>query len=322
MQEQRQFQRLVLDSPIPLELSTSAPDNSAPAQSTIVMLYDVSEGGVGILRAVPAAAKQPVSLAFTLPGTDARIEAGAETIWSSESIGRAGFRFVAMSDAARVQLREWIASRAYDTAQPPADVDESEAALPAAASQDERAATNFAESWRAEAMARHEAALPLSSAARSGRMARAAGVVLALVVLGAGSLYLGRLLGSRGRNAPAAATARAAAAPAAPALKPVAATTQPAAQPAAGNVSFPTTLAFDRPGFVVQVGAMIEQTHADHLRTSLEQKNFPAFVFRRSTTRFYRVAVGPYDDAKSAAQAQAQLKAQGFPAIVKPWTPE
>ena len=316
MQEQRQHQRLVLDSPLPLELSVPAPDNTAPApaQSATVMLYDVSEGGVGVLCAVPNAAKQPVSLAFTLPGTNARIEASAETIWSSESIGRAGFRFVAMSDAARRQLREWIASRAYDTAQPPADFPENEPALPAAASDDPQAADNFAAAWHAEAMARQEAAPPTSSAARSGRMARAAAVVLAVVVLGAGSLYLGRLLGNRGRNAQASATAQ----PAAPALKSVAATAQPAAE----NVSFPTTLAFDRPGFVVQVGAMIEQTHADRLRTSLEEKNFPAFVFRRSTARFYRVAVGPYDDAKSAAKAQAQLKSEGFPAIIKSWTPQ
>lgn len=322
MQEQRQHQRLVLDSPLALELSVPAPDNSAPAQQpAIVMLYDVSEGGAGILCAVPNAAKQPVSLAFTLPGTNARIEASAETIWSSESIGRAGFRFVAMSDAARKQLREWIAARAYDTAQAPDDAPENEAAFPAAASGDPQATGNFAAAWRAEAIARQEGALPISSAARSGRMGRAAAVVLAVVVLGAGSLYLGRLLGSRGRNAQASATARTAV-PAAPALKSVAATAQPVAQPAAENVSFPATLAFDRPGFVVQVGAMIEQAHADRLRTSLEEKNFPAFVFRRSTARFYRVAAGPYPDAKSAAKAQAQLKAQGFPAIIKPWTPQ
>jgi len=64
------------------------------------------------------------------------------------------------------------------------------------------------------------------------------------------------------------------------------------------------------------------EINADDLRRSLEQENFPAFVFRRSTGRFYRVAVGPYGDADAAARVKDKLEGLGFEAIVKRWSPE
>jgi septal ring-binding cell division protein DamX len=77
----------------------------------------------------------------------------------------------------------------------------------------------------------------------------------------------------------------------------------------------------DRPGFVLQVGAMTHKDNADRLAESLRQKSFPAFVSRRGTDRFYRVMIGPYADSESAFKVKDELRKQDFPAIRMPWNP-
>ena len=76
-----------------------------------------------------------------------------------------------------------------------------------------------------------------------------------------------------------------------------------------------------RPCFALQVGAMIQKDNADALVMSLWQKNFPAFVARRGTDRFYRVIVGPYFDVDSTLRVRGELKKQGVDAIRIPWNP-
>ena len=78
-------------------------------------------------------------------------------------------------------------------------------------------------------------------------------------------------------------------------------------------------LPLDQPGFVLQVGAMTHQENAEALAESLQQKNFPAFVSRRETDRFYRVFVGPFSDVDSTLRVKEQLKSQGFDAFRTPW---
>ena len=53
----------------------------------------------------------------------------------------------------------------------------------------------------------------------------------------------------------------------------------------------------------------------------LRQKNFPVYVVKPAADSVYRVFVGPYTDAKSAAIGQAELRDQGFESIRKPNTP-
>jgi septal ring-binding cell division protein DamX len=81
------------------------------------------------------------------------------------------------------------------------------------------------------------------------------------------------------------------------------------------------TLPLDQPGFVLQVGAMTHEENAEALAESLHQKNFPAFVSRRETDRFYRVVVGPFSDVDSTLRVREQLKKQGFDAFRTPWSP-
>jgi SPOR domain/PilZ domain len=326
IQERRQYQRLVPDSRAPIYLDEAAS----------VLLFDVSEGGVGVTCATPTRENQTISLAFDLPGMGDPIRARAETAWISglavtatadstgdstaDSIGvssndsrvRAGFRFLDLPEASRQQLREWIASRAYDTAQPPAALPEAEPASPVAAP-----------AWQDREFAGWRAALASASQARPGRLWRTVALGVAIIVLVPTCLFLGHLLGDMGQNGRIAeinAVAKAdAPAPAAgvSALKP------PVAKPsAAANLDFPALLSLDRPGFVVQTGAMTHENYADDMRASLAKHDFPAFVFRRGTGPFYRVAVGPYSDAQSAAKMQAELKRLGFDTLVKRWSPE
>jgi hypothetical protein len=76
--------------------------------------------------------------------------------------------------------------------------------------------------------------------------------------------------------------------------------------------------AFVPPGSaVLQVAAFDREADALALATSLQQRNFPAFVLEPETDRFYRVWVGPYAAVASARVAKQQLGTQGFESIIK-----
>jgi cell division protein FtsN len=68
---------------------------------------------------------------------------------------------------------------------------------------------------------------------------------------------------------------------------------------------------------MLQVAAVQRQSDAMALAQALQQKKFPAVVLTPATDRFYRVQVGPYANAKSAAAARRELQAKGFKSIVK-----
>jgi TonB family protein len=61
--------------------------------------------GIGAVRT-----GQLVDLTFKLPGTESQVEVRAEVVWSNESGKGGGLRFIALSEAARQQIREWLAS--------------------------------------------------------------------------------------------------------------------------------------------------------------------------------------------------------------------
>lgn len=86
--------------------------------------------------------------------------------------------------------------------------------------------------------------------------------------------------------------------------------------------TLPATLSWDLPGFVLQVAAMKHEDNAEALAETLHQRNFPVFVFRRGADPFYRVAIGVYGDADSAARVKDELERQGFKAILRRWPPE
>jgi cell division septation protein DedD len=69
------------------------------------------------------------------------------------------------------------------------------------------------------------------------------------------------------------------------------------------------------PGIFLQAGAMKDEGNADALVRSLQQKKFPAFLLKKSESRFYRVLVGPYPNAHDAFVMQVRLQEQGFHTI-------
>jgi cell division septation protein DedD len=91
---------------------------------------------------------------------------------------------------------------------------------------------------------------------------------------------------------------------------------KPAAVSAKANGS-PKPPAIPGGAYVLQVAALTKESDALALAATLQQKNFPAFVASPGADKFYRVQVGPFADAKSAAAAKKGLEDAGFKAIVK-----
>jgi hypothetical protein len=94
-------------------------------------------------------------------------------------------------------------------------------------------------------------------------------------------------------------------------------------KPSSATTPFsPPTARLDLPGFMLQVGAMRHKANADALAQDLQEKNFPAFVFRRGTDRFYTVSVGPYSDEDSSVRVKDELEKHGLKAFLRHWVPE
>jgi len=72
---------------------------------------------------------------------------------------------------------------------------------------------------------------------------------------------------------------------------------------------------------VLQVGAMAEEANATRLATTLSTQHFPAFVSKHTTDRFYRVLVGPFPNAASLRETEANLQKNGYQTIEKRFTP-
>jgi len=228
----------------------------------------------------------------------------AQTTWTSDSEDKTGLRFVHLPAASRQQLREWVSARSTTTVKevPPAYI----------TSQSD-AQFNLAEVRR-----QLSAGVELAEAPRrNDALLRLTGLVLAAATLCSVFIFLDYYLGS-GRRHPQTRT-----------LAPVAETVglhargqeEPEKLPPATNQP-PITAPLDTPGFVLQVGAMTHESNANALSESLQRNNFPAFVFKRSSDRFYKVAVGAFTDANSAAVVKRELEKQGFKAILRQWSPD
>ncbi len=67
----------------------------------------------------------------------------------------------------------------------------------------------------------------------------------------------------------------------------------------------------------LQVAALLREADALALAQVLQEKKFPTIVTTPSSDKYYRVQVGPYADAKSAAAARKALEEQGFKPMVR-----
>lgn len=293
--DRRQYPRLVPDSPLLVH-----------ADEYTGLLSDLCEGGLAVHSRFPNIHGQLFFLTVELPGSNSTMRVTAQTTWTSDSENKTGLRFVHLPAAARQQLREWVSARSTTTVKE---------VPPACITSQSDAQFNLAE-VRRQLSAVVEAA-ELGAPRRNDALLRLTGLVLAAATLCSVFIFLGYYLGS-GRRHPQTRT-----------LAPVAETVglhargqeEPEKLPPSTNQP-PITVPLDTPGFVLQVGAMTHESNANALSDSLQRNNFPAFVFKRSSDRFYKVAVGAFANADSAAVVKRELEKQGFKAILRQWSPE
>jgi hypothetical protein len=71
------------------------------------IILDISEGGMAIQALQPVQASGPLRLHFDLPGLLDNMNLAAEIMWA-DSCGRAGLRFLELSEDDRRRLRDWV----------------------------------------------------------------------------------------------------------------------------------------------------------------------------------------------------------------------
>lgn len=292
------------------------------------VLFDLSEGGLSIYGVNALPTNNVFDLAFQLPEGAGLVEAQAGVAWTSTAKNRTGICFISVSESSRERLRDWMDFRQVrpQPAEEPRINDWR-------ASSDWRAETD----WRS-VFASSTAEFPASNVLHDSEPRTATGPFLAprtldfaqqstiseatipeqssvgiraRVAMGLAAfivLAVAYLLGSHSlfQTKP-------------PEPAPAAESTQ---KPAVNSSTLPAAAPLDSPGFMLQAGAMAIEENADALSRSLQQKNFPAFVFKRTNDRFYRVAVGPYADLATAMRVKAELDRQHVATIQRAWTPE
>jgi cell division septation protein DedD len=319
LQDRRQYERLMPSSPQLVLLD----------ESKYSLLFDLSEGGLALEGFTAKNPQDVIALEFDLPKGNGCISARAEVAWTSGSGYRSGLRFLEMPDASRQHLREWIASvspsknAGLETGIKPATSTTDHELLltpdSAEAKEEERAEPSIVPviPHRFDYNANAE-----DDDFYDGRAGNLAAIIVSVVLMSALAFLMGYYW-NQGRMARARREAVLAARAASAAKTHVdAGPSADAAQPPSAPAGSPAPLSLDSPGFVLQVAAMANEGNADTVSATLRQKNFAAFVFKHSTDSLYRVAVGPFPDANSAAQTKSQLEQQGFKPILKSWTPE
>lgn len=295
LQDRRQYQRVIPDQPLLVRCG----------ESQCRLLFDLSEEGLAIDDLGSEISAQVIPLVFDLPDGHGHIQANGEIAWTNDSEKRTGLRFVDLAHTSRQQLRQWISASVFDTTD--LALAEEEPAQPPVFRTQQMDSAGFL------------APQPMPN---EGFSRNVASHYLTWLVLGALSLFSGvafvrHYLGGTGSSWRTKEIMAAGRVPEIPPADPIA---SPKLSPVT-TPSLPPTLPLDVPGFVLQVAAMKHEDNADALAKTLQKRNFPAFVFKRGANPFYRVAVGAYSDPDSAVRVKDQLKAQGFQAILKHWSP-
>jgi SPOR domain len=254
------------------------------------------------------------------PRGDCFIEASVEIAWTRNSEKRAGLRFVELGDRSQRKLREWIGIRCGTIAAELADVEtacpelgftEEISDFPGSSISPQNVFLTEIHRESELAKSRETGSTPLNESRRRLELFLVAALLCSPVVLF--GYYLPSLV-EKLKVKRIEAESRTPQLPFSRAIKPLDLSSSK-------QSNLLSTLSVDQPGFVLQVGAMRYEAHADALAATLNQMNFPAFVFRRQGDRFYRVVVGPYGDEESLIKVKDDLERKDFKAILKPWSP-
>jgi cell division septation protein DedD len=319
LQDRRQYERLMPNSPQLVLLD----------ESKYSLLFDLSEGGLALEGHTAKNPQDVITLEFDLPEGNGCISARAEVAWMSGSGYRSGLRFIEMPDASRQHLREWISSVSLQRStaleigvESPAFTANQELLFrpaPPEVNEEDRAKVSNVPAMpqRFNYNASDE-----DDDFYDGRAGHLAAVVVSVILMSSLAFLMGyywhqgRVVRAR-RAAAVAARAASATKTLVDSGSPVDTTQSTSPSPAS-----PAPLSLDSPGFVLQIAAMANEGNADAVSATLRQKNFPAFVFKHSADSLYRVAIGPFSDADSAAKTKSELEQQGFKPILKNWTPQ
>jgi cell division septation protein DedD len=245
------------------------------------------------------------------PGFEAR----GRIAWRSASRKVVGIEFIGPTDEVRKQIQKWIASQSdsSDSQKSRTSLEEAKAVTGAETSSKSATAIPAFAPELVDAIAANRVT------SGTGKAGRRVGLLLAVALLLLAFLgfryHLEKVENNqKGREMTAkpnlpGLSSRSSATPtsnAGPSLDHPAPTSNPRPSP-------------DHPAFVLQVGAMVHEENADALAESLSQINFPAFVVKNPTDRFYRVLVGPYNGADAADGPKKELEKRGFKAIRTEW---
>lgn len=303
------------------------------------IILDVSERGLAMQTVRSLTDGQAPHIRFLVPQPHAWVETRARIAWISAPRRTAGVEFIGLPDEARNRIKEWISFELqlnesgegialgrkaepvkYDpaTLEPESAIPFSEPETtgrvpenpnPPSISGDAVEVPPSVEKTLPYSWLRIDSPQQMDSSPTSGRfIGLTVGIVLFLAALFLLAYHLEKNA-YRHQQMGAIPSAKA---------------PEPSTETPAGPTKAPVdqTPASDRPGFMLQVGAMTHKENADALAEALQRKNFSAFVFPPGTSRFYRVLVGPYSDADSALRAKEELKREGFESIRTPWEGE
>lgn len=294
--DRRRYQRLEPSPPVLVSW-----DNSKYS-----LLLDLCEGGLALRGCAAGASDGRIPLEFEVPGSSECIHVQAEVVWTSDAGNRTGFRFLDLRDDFREMVKAWV----------------SNTSVPMVTAENSRpAGVTEALTDAIESPVLPEPRWPLEQSVKfnsSGSWLHLASIVVMTAVISSTAAFLlgyywrGRELKRQVKSIMTAARSSGYAADG-PAISSPKSPVQ---------ATFPSVLPLNTPGFVLQVGAMEQEANADALSNLLREKNFSAYVFRRSADNFYRVAVGPYATEVTATQIQHDLEREGYKSILRPWSPE
>jgi hypothetical protein len=286
------LRRLLIMPPVPVSLEGVSD----------YLLFDLSEGGLSVYDRISPNGRRDFRIAFNLPGDLEPIKTRGEIAWVSKSRNRTGVRFTGLPSESRLRVKDWMAT---SLAPAPPYAADYEIDRPSRVSEFVYALRE--RSWRPNYL---------------GKAALAIGILAGIFLFG---LEISHSHSKLAQDVE-------------PEEAPVAmAQTQPIAPDTSGNtvpkaVSRPriskppiSNPAISNPPqageFVLQVGAMKQESNAVALSASLKQRGYPVIAFRHADG-LYRIAVGPYPDMWFAVGVENDLKAQGFESFVRRWVPE
>ena len=313
-------------------LAPSLPPLVLLDKSKYSLLLDLSEGGLAVGGLIAQDANHVISLEFDMPDGSGYIQAQGEIVWASDSDHRTGCRFLDLPANTQQLLKEWISTAT--AAKMTATDTEMARPVPSSDTEETQTSSHFVGGKGAETVITESSVLSLKqpelrwnperSFVEQNEKFDSGGsalhlvsiVIMAVVTSSIAAFLLGYYW--RGRHLR-------------PRVKTIAAVERPSGYPSVpgasatqlpSQIAIPLALPLDNPGFVLQVGAMEQEASADALSSDLRKKHFSAFVFRRGTNDFYRVAVGPYAEEGAAIRIQNDLEQEGYKSILRNWSPE